>query len=196
MCVSAKSKVRYLASLCVRSWWLYKDGSSSSVLQILIYCAMYWVLFHFPFRSLIHTLYLKYMESNTIKMNALWLGLYRITVSKIFSDNDFAKDGVRGVQSKSFYYRCIYIYIYIYINTWNDLPKEVVSAASIQPFKWGLDQAFSTFWSTIFITYIRSLRRPWIGMRNVTHKSNKKQWNLVKADAIDGSMLTRALSNK
>ena len=47
---------------------------------------------------------------------------------------NFAKDGVRGVQSKSFFYRCI--------NTWNDLPKEVVNATSIQSFKRRLDQAW------------------------------------------------------
>ena len=47
---------------------------------------------------------------------------------------NFAKDGVRGVQSKSFFYRCI--------NIWNDLPREVVSAPSIQSFKRRLDQAW------------------------------------------------------
>ena len=60
---------------------------------------------------------------------------------------DFAKDGVRGAQSKSFFYRCI--------NIWNDLPREVVSApSSIQYFKRRLDKAwgpFSSFWSTIYI---------------------------------------------
>ena len=41
--------------------------------------------------------------------------------------SNLSKDGVRGAQSKSFFYRCI--------NTWNNLPREVVDAPSIQTFK-------------------------------------------------------------
>ena len=37
------------------------------------------------------------------------------------------KDGTRGVQSNSFYYRVA--------NTWNNLPKDVVTAPSINIFK-------------------------------------------------------------
>jgi hypothetical protein len=47
---------------------------------------------------------------------------------------NFSSDGVRGVQSKSFFYRCI--------NTWNNLPRDVVNAKSIQNFKRRLDQAW------------------------------------------------------
>ena len=47
---------------------------------------------------------------------------------------NFAKDEARGVQSKSFFYRCI--------NTWNNLPREVVNVTSIQPFKRQLDKAW------------------------------------------------------
>ena len=47
---------------------------------------------------------------------------------------NFPKDGTRGVQAKSFYYRSISI--------WNDLPSNVVNSASINTFKKLLDEAW------------------------------------------------------
>ena len=47
---------------------------------------------------------------------------------------NFADDGVRGVQSKSFYYRCV--------PSWNNLPKGVVNATSIKAFKEALAKAW------------------------------------------------------
>ena len=44
------------------------------------------------------------------------------------------KDGIRGLQTNSFYYRTI--------KTWNDLPKEVVNAKDINSFKEKLDEAW------------------------------------------------------
>ena len=49
---------------------------------------------------------------------------------------NFPKDGTRGVQAKSFYYRSISI--------WNDLPNNVVNSASINTFKQLLDEAWCT----------------------------------------------------
>ena len=46
---------------------------------------------------------------------------------------NFASDGSRGVQTKSFYYRCI--------SAWNDLPRDVVAAQSIKAFKERLNEA-------------------------------------------------------
>ena len=45
------------------------------------------------------------------------------------------KDGLRGLQASSFYYRTI--------NTWNHLPKDVVSAKDIDSFKTRLDIAWT-----------------------------------------------------
>ena len=39
---------------------------------------------------------------------------------------NFARDGARGVQSKSFYYRCI--------SSWNALPRDVVDSATVDIF--------------------------------------------------------------
>ena len=47
---------------------------------------------------------------------------------------NFAGDGFRGVQTKSFYYRCI--------PAWNQLPKDVVNAKSIKAFKEQLTYAW------------------------------------------------------
>ena len=47
---------------------------------------------------------------------------------------NFASDGTRGVQKKSFYYRCIY--------PWNELPTTVVNSTSIAVFKKRLDEAW------------------------------------------------------
>ena len=47
---------------------------------------------------------------------------------------NFASDGFRGVQTKSFYYRCI--------PAWNRLPKDVVNAKSIKAFKKQLTDAW------------------------------------------------------
>ena len=47
---------------------------------------------------------------------------------------NFASDGMRGVQRKSFYYRCIY--------PWNELPTTVVNSPSIAVFKKRLDEAW------------------------------------------------------
>ena len=47
---------------------------------------------------------------------------------------NFSDDGLRGVQTKSFYYRCI--------PAWNQLPKDVVNAKSIKAFKKELTQAW------------------------------------------------------
>ena len=47
---------------------------------------------------------------------------------------NFAGDGFRGVQTKSFYYRCI--------PAWNRLPKDVVNAESIKVFKKELTNAW------------------------------------------------------
>ena len=47
---------------------------------------------------------------------------------------NFAGDGFRGVQTKSFYYRCI--------PAWNRLPKDVVNAKSIKAFKEQLTDAW------------------------------------------------------
>ena len=44
------------------------------------------------------------------------------------------KDGTRGIQTNSFYYRTT--------STWNDLPKEVVNAKNINEFKNKLDEAW------------------------------------------------------
>ena len=44
------------------------------------------------------------------------------------------KDGIRGAQSNSFYYRAIPI--------WNNLPKKVVSAKNTADFKNKLDEAW------------------------------------------------------
>ena len=44
----------------------------------------------------------------------------------------FPKDGVRGIQYNSFYYRSI--------KTWNDLPRKVVHAESLDTFKRRLDE--------------------------------------------------------
>ena len=47
---------------------------------------------------------------------------------------NFTRDGVRGVQRKSFYYRCL--------PTWNRLPKNVVDAKSVKVFKERLNDAW------------------------------------------------------
>lgn len=47
---------------------------------------------------------------------------------------NFSKDGVWGAQTKSFYFRCI--------NTWNDLPNEVVNSPSVSVFKNRLNEAW------------------------------------------------------
>ena len=47
---------------------------------------------------------------------------------------NFANDGFRGPQTKSFYYRSIPI--------WNKLPKEVIAANSIKDFKEKLKKAW------------------------------------------------------
>ena len=46
----------------------------------------------------------------------------------------FAKDGLRGVQTNSFYYRSI--------KHWNALPREVVNSPSIAVFKKRIDIAW------------------------------------------------------
>ena len=45
-----------------------------------------------------------------------------------------AKDGIRGVQSNSFYHRIV--------RTWNNLPREVVNATNVNTFKNKLDDAW------------------------------------------------------
>ena len=45
------------------------------------------------------------------------------------------KDGLRGLQANSFYYRTV--------NTWHHLPKDVVSAKDIDSFKTRLDIAWT-----------------------------------------------------
>ena len=45
------------------------------------------------------------------------------------------KDGVRGIQSNSFYYRSV--------KMWNNLPREVVNAKDINQFKHRLDEAWN-----------------------------------------------------
>ena len=47
---------------------------------------------------------------------------------------NFASDGFRGAQTKSFYYRCI--------PAWNRLPRDVVNAKSIKAFKERLTEAW------------------------------------------------------
>ena len=47
---------------------------------------------------------------------------------------NFADDGIRGVQTKSFYYRCVPV--------WNKLPKAVVNATTIKAFKEELTKAW------------------------------------------------------
>ena len=44
------------------------------------------------------------------------------------------KDGVRGIQANSFYYRIIKV--------WNELPSEVVNAPTVNTFKARLDGAW------------------------------------------------------
>lgn len=48
---------------------------------------------------------------------------------------NFSKDGVRGAQTKSFYYRCV--------PTWNNLPSTVVTAPTISVFKNRLNEAWN-----------------------------------------------------
>ena len=48
---------------------------------------------------------------------------------------NFANDGVRGAQSKSFYYRCV--------STWNNLPRTVVNSPTINIFKERIDKAWT-----------------------------------------------------
>jgi len=47
---------------------------------------------------------------------------------------NFANDGVRGIQSRSFYYRCV--------STWNDLPRTVVNSPNVNIFKKRIDNAW------------------------------------------------------
>ena len=47
---------------------------------------------------------------------------------------NFPKDGMRGIQTNSFYYRVI--------KTWNDLPRTVVNAKNIESFKYQLDESW------------------------------------------------------
>ena len=58
------------------------------------------------------------------------------------------KDGIRGIQTNSFYYRSL--------NIWNDLPRAVVNAKDINSFKNQLDD----FWKDLerFIEALSSLR--------------------------------------
>ena len=49
---------------------------------------------------------------------------------------NFANDGFRGPQTKSFYYRCV--------PTWDKLPMDVVAAESIKVFKQKLNEAWKT----------------------------------------------------
>ena len=45
--------------------------------------------------------------------------------------NRTAKDGIRGIQNNSFYYRSV--------KTWNNLPRNVVNAKDVNVFKAKLD---------------------------------------------------------
>ena len=49
---------------------------------------------------------------------------------------NFGNDGLRGVQTNSFYYRCI--------KQWNDLPEEVVNSTSLPTFKKRLTKTWTT----------------------------------------------------
>ena len=53
---------------------------------------------------------------------------------------DFADDGFRGAQTKSFYYRSI--------PTWNALPRFVIESTSIKSFKESLNKAWEKLMST------------------------------------------------
>ena len=53
-----------------------------------------------------------------------------------FEERPFAKDGLRGTQTNSFYFRSV--------KQWNELPREVVESPSVTVFKKEIDLALNT----------------------------------------------------
>ena len=81
----------------------------------------------------------------------------RNRTSKTFSYIHYNQRTVRGVQSNSFYYRVA--------NTWNNLPKYIVTAPSIYIFKHKLDD----HWKELPIKFNHKLPRAKFRLRIVLH---------------------------